>query len=110
MSHVAGYARVSSADPSQELEVAPRTRQRVRGPFLLNVTGLSGDIRDSGNETAEVEDPGAELGVPGPIGDHVLDVEAPVPVAVTVEVAHRVSAPECHVPKVELVPHDGRIG
>src|SRR5207247_1669121 len=63
-----------------------------------------------GQEALEVEYAAPQFDVAGAIGDHVLEMEAPVAIAIALEVAHGVAAAQQHVADVELQPDDRRIG
>src|SRR5207302_925759 len=68
------------------------------------------EVAHGRQQAPEIERPRAELGVVRPIGYDVFQVEAPVAVAVALEIGERIAAPYHHVADVELEPDDGRVG
>src|SRR5437764_6569173 len=52
---------------------------------------------------------GAKLRVARVVGDDILEVEAPVSIAVPSEIPHRISAAQQHVADVELKSHGRQI-
>src|SRR5439155_521723 len=86
-----GVAHGSEVQPAQILKVALRGRQFVGRAFLFHVAEFVVDRRHRCQEGLEVECAAAQLGVAGAIGDHVLEVEAPVAIAIALEVAHGVA-------------------
>src|SRR5881396_4302964 len=78
--------------------------------LLLDVAGLMIDVWDARQQAPEIERSGAELGVSRAVLHDVLQMEAPIAVAVPLEVGEGIAAPHYHVADVELASYDGRIG
>src|SRR2546422_11627555 len=78
--------------------------------LLLDVTGLVIDVWNARQQAPEIERSGAELGVSRAVLHDVLEMEAPIAVAVPLEVAERVATTYYHVADVELVADDDRVG
>src|SRR5262249_18378527 len=68
------------------LIVAPRAGHRVGRPLLLDVDTLVLDVGYRAEDPADVDRTLAELRVLRPVGNDVLHVEAPVPIAELLEV------------------------
>src|SRR2546426_296633 len=77
--------------------------------LLLDVTGLVIDVGNARQQAPEIERSGAELRVSRAVFHDVLEMEAPVAVAVPLEIGERVAAPHRQVADVELVTDDGRV-
>src|SRR5262245_6092546 len=93
----------------EERVVVPGGRELVLRTFLLHVARLGVERRNGSQEALEVERPGAQSRVGLAVRGDVLEMEAPVAVAVLREILHRVAATNEHVAHVQLQPNDGRI-
>src|SRR2546430_9704043 len=78
--------------------------------LLLDVTGFVIDVRNAGQQASEIDRSGAELRVARAILHDVLQVEAPVAIAVPLEIGERVATTHDHVADVELVADARRAG
>src|SRR5882762_5955422 len=102
----------SELEPPQVVEVRARVRQvsdRIVGGFLLDVRGLLFERRHRRQELLEIENPRADTGIAGAVGDRVLEVEAPEAVGILLQIQHRIAAADQHIADVELEPRDGGI-
>src|SRR5437879_12810821 len=77
---------------AEKLVVPLGAGQRIGSPLLLDVARLAIDVRHGRQQASEIERAGAELGVARAIGDDVLQVEAPITVAVALEIGERIAA------------------
>src|SRR2546422_10719483 len=77
--------------------------------LLLDVTGLVIDVWNACQQPPEIECSSAELGVSRAIFHDVLEMEAPIAIAVPREIGERIAAPHDHVADVQLVTDDGRV-
>src|SRR5712692_5461539 len=102
--------RPSEVELPEELAVAPRARERIRGLLLLDVAVLAVEVWNTRQELSEIDYSGAELGVSRPVGQHILHVEAPIAVPVALKIGKGIAAPHNHVADVELMAHDGWVG
>src|SRR5882724_1331019 len=94
----------------QKRAVLSRAVERMLDALLLDVAGLAIDVGDARQQAPEVERSGAELRVFRAVLHDVLEMEAPIAVAVPLQVREWVAAPYDHVADVELVADHGRVG
>src|SRR5947209_1533332 len=94
----------------QKRTVASRVVEGMLDALLLDVTGFVIDVRNAGQQASEIDRSGAELRVARAILHDVLQVEAPVAIAVPLEIGERIATTHDHVADVELVADDRRVG
>src|SRR2546427_630287 len=94
----------------QKRTVASRVVEGMLDALLLDVTGLVIDVRNAGQQAPEIDRSVAELRVARAILHDVLQMEAPVAIAVPLEIGERVATTHDHVADVELVADDRRVG
>src|ERR1041385_4820343 len=85
----------------QKRAVASRVVDRMLDALFLDVTGLVIDVRNAGQQAPEIDGSGAELRVARSVLHDVLQMEAPVAIAVPLEIGERVAATHDHVADVE---------
>src|SRR5213080_395559 len=81
----------------QKRAVASRVVEGMLDALLLDVTGLVIDVRNVGQQAPEIDRSGAELRVARTILRDVLQMEAPVAIAVPLEIRERVATTHDHV-------------
>src|SRR5204862_7953411 len=93
----------------QKLVVPARAIERMLDALLLDVTGLAIDVRNARQQASEIEHSGAELRVSRAVFHDVLEMEAPIAVAVALEISERIAASHRQIADVELVTDDSRV-
>src|SRR2546426_887429 len=89
--------------------VLSRAVEWMLDALLLYVAGLAIEVWNARQQAPEIERSGAELSVSRAVLHDVLEMEAPIAVAVPLEIGERIAAPHHHVADVELVADDGRV-
>src|SRR5207244_11853815 len=94
----------------QKRTVASRVVEGMLDALLLDVTGFVIDVRNAGQQAPEIDRSGAELRVARAILNDVLQMEAPVAIAVPLAIGERVATTPDNVADAALVTDDLRFG